>query len=306
MAQQDISLRSLRYFAELGEQLNYRRAAERLFISQPALSSAIKQLEQQLGGRLFERSTHSVVLTAFGAACLPRARVALQAVDGALRDMRRDARRSGQLRIGYLIGTGADQLFRILHRFQVEFPGIRVEATEFDFSDPTAGLATGAVDVALVRPPLALPEHRMVVVATESWVACLPYDHRLASRASLDIAELLDEPIIAAPESAGAWRDFWIARDVRGDREATISGVAATYESELTMVAMGLGISFTTSSLPRLYSRPGVRFVPIEGRPPSLTALTWNPAFMTQELQLLIDVLKDSGDVPPDEVLPVS
>ncbi len=304
MAQQDVSIRLLRYFVELADQLNYRRAAERLFISQPALSSAIKQLEQQLGARLFERDTHRVALTEFGAACFPRARTAVDAVDHALRDMRREAHRTGHLRIGYLIGTGADQLFRILHHYQAEFPGIRVEATEFDFSDPTAGLGTGAVDVALLRPPVALAEHRMVVVATETWVACLPRDHPLAEREALDIAELLNEPIIAAPESAGCWRDYWIAADARAGRPAPISGIAATYESELTLVAMGVGISFTTSSLARLYSRPGVCFVPILDRPASLTALTWDPHRMTQELQLLTESLRANAHFEAEQSLP--
>jgi DNA-binding transcriptional LysR family regulator len=304
MAQPDVSIRLLRYFVELGDQLNYRRAAERLFISQPALSSAIKQLEQQVGARLFERDTHRVLLTELGSACLPWARTAVETVDRALQDMRREARKTGRLRIGYLIGTGADQLFRILHEFQTEFPGIRVEATEFDFSDPTAGLAGGLVDVALLRPPVALPGHRMVVVATESWVACLPRDHRFADRDALDIADLLEEPIIAAPESAGAWRDYWIAAGEREGRPAPISGVAPTYEAELTMVAMGVGISFTTSSLARLYSRPGVCFVPILNRPPSLTALVWNPRRMTQELQLLTDSIRAGGHFEAEQELP--
>jgi DNA-binding transcriptional LysR family regulator len=304
MAQPDVSIRLLRYFVELGDRLNYRRAAEQLFISQPALSSAIKQLEQQLGARLFERDTHRVVLTEFGEACLPRARTAVETVDHALRDMRREARKTGRLRIGYLIGTGADQLFRILHEFQAEFPGIRVEATEFDFSDPTAGLAADSVDVALLRPPVALPEHRMVVVATESWVACLPLNHPFAKREALDIADLLEEPIIAAPETAGTWRDYWIAADARGGRPAPVSGIAPTYEAELTLVAMGAGISFTTSSLARLYSRPGVRFVPILNRPPSLTALAWNPRHMTPELQLLTDSIRASGRFEDEQPLP--
>ena len=70
----DVSLRLLRYFVVLAEELNYRRAAEQLFISQPALSAAIRQLEQAIGGRLFDRDTRSVTLTAFGAAWLPTVR----------------------------------------------------------------------------------------------------------------------------------------------------------------------------------------------------------------------------------------
>ena len=69
-----MTLRQLRYFAVLGEELNYRRAAERLFITQPALSTAIKQLEHQLGVMLFTRSTREVALTELGQAWLPKVR----------------------------------------------------------------------------------------------------------------------------------------------------------------------------------------------------------------------------------------
>ena len=65
-ARTGITLRQLRYFAVLGEELNYRRAAERLFITQPALSTAIKQLERQFGVLLFTRSTREVALTDLG------------------------------------------------------------------------------------------------------------------------------------------------------------------------------------------------------------------------------------------------
>ena len=73
-----MTLRQLRYFAVLGEELNYRRAAERLFITQPALSTAIKQLEHQLGVMLFTRSTREVALTELGQAWLPKVRDALR------------------------------------------------------------------------------------------------------------------------------------------------------------------------------------------------------------------------------------
>ncbi len=93
------------------------------------------------------------------------------------------------------------------------------------------------------------------------------------------IAELLDDPIVCAPLTAGPWRDYWLAMDVRGNRPPTIAAVAATYEAETTSIARGLGISFTTSSVARFYDRPpGIVYVPITDRPPSHTALAWNPA----------------------------
>ena len=77
------------------------------------------------------------------------------------------------------------------------------------------------------------------------------------------IAELLDEPIVVAPSSAGRWRDYWMAMDARDGKPPTIAAVAATYEEETTTIARGLGISFTSEASARLYNRQGIVYVPI-------------------------------------------
>lgn len=274
MARRDIDLRLLRYFDVLGDELNYRRAAERLFISQPALSAAIRQLESHVGARLFDRDTHSVSLTPLGRDWLPLVRAALRQVDDTV-DALSTLVDDEHVRIGYLIGTGADLLFQLLEGVDRAFPRLTIETVEHDFSDPTAGLASGASDIALLRPPVDVVDLETATVAEESWMACLPRTHRFAGRTSLAIDELLDEPIVVAPESAGRWRDYWMAQDVRGGRPANVVAEAATYEAEITLIARGVGISFTTSSLARLYDRPGIRFVPIVDRPVSVTALGW-------------------------------
>lgn len=285
----DLTLRQLRYFAVLGEELNYRRAAERLFITQPALSTAIKQLEQSFGVVLFNRNTREVALTDLGAAWLPQVQQALSGVDAVVSNLvTLSGTRQGRLRLGYLIGTGADLLFRLVRHFEAAYPDVRVEPIEFDFADPTAGLSSGATEVALIRPPVDLPEHRMLVLDSESWVACLPRDHRLAGRHEVEIGELLDDPIVCAPVTAGPWRDYWLAMDARGNRPPTIAAVAATYEAETTSIARGLGISFTTSSVARFYDRPGIVYVPIVDRPPSQVALAWHPGTLSPQADALI------------------
>jgi DNA-binding transcriptional LysR family regulator len=291
-----VTLRQLRYFAVLGEELNYRRAAERLFITQPALSTAIKQLEHQLGVMLFTRSTREVALTDVGAAWLPKVQEALRGVDGAVRGLAAlSGGRGHRIKLGYFLGTGADLLYRIVRHFEAAYPEITVEPTEFDFSDPTAGLADGTTEVALTRPPLDLPDHRMFVLDHDDWVACLPRDHRLAGRDDVDIAELFDDPIVCAPDSAGGWRDYWIAADDRR-RPAKIAAVAATYEVETTTIARGLGISFTTQSVARLYDRPGIVYVPIRDRT-SYIGLVWNPADLSPEAATLIRHVETEWDL---------
>ncbi|MGV8874530.1 MAG: LysR family transcriptional regulator [Rhodococcus sp. (in: high G+C Gram-positive bacteria)] len=288
----DVSLRHFRYFETLASELNYRRAAERLFISQPALSAAIRQLERLVGDRLFDRDTRSVSLTAVGDQWLPHVQSALRSVDHAI-DVATTLVDNAPVRVGYLIGTGADLLFELLDGVDRDHPGLVIETYEFDFSDPTAGLSTGASDIALIRPPVAVPDLDMLVVAEESWVACLPRTHRLAGRSELRIEELLDEPIVVAPQSAGLWRDYWAANDARAGRPATIAAEAATYEGEITLVSRGVGISFTTSSVARLYDRPGIQFVPIVERPVSYTSLAWNPSRMSKSARTLLHYMSN-------------
>jgi DNA-binding transcriptional LysR family regulator len=284
-----VTLRQLRYFAVLGGELNYRRAAEKLFITQPALSTAIKALEHQFGVQLFTRSTREVALTDLGAAWLPQVQQALAGVDAVVDNLvTLSGTRQGVLRVGYLIGTGADLLFRVVRHFEAAYPEVTVEPIEFDFADPTAGLAEGVTEVALIRPPVDLPGYRTLILDSESWVACLPRDHRLSERTEVGIAELLDDPIVCAPLTAGTWRDYWLAMDVRGNRPPTIAAVAATYEAETTSIARGLGISFTTSSVARFYDRPGIVYVPITDRPPSYTALAWHPGRLSPQAEALV------------------
>jgi DNA-binding transcriptional LysR family regulator len=286
-------LRQLRYFVVLGEELNYRRAAERLFITQPALSTAIKQLEHQVGVPLFIRTTREVALTEFGAAWLPTVRDALAGVDSAVEDLVSLSRRNRRIRLGYLIGTGADVLFRLVRHFEAAYPEISVEPKEFDFSDPTAGLADRTTEVALIRPPVDLPEHRMLILDAEYWVACLPRDHRFAKRSEVAIAELLDDPIVVAPSSAGRWRDYWMAMDAREGKPPIIAAVAATYEEETTTIARGLGISFTSEASARLYNRQGISYVPIVDRRRNYTALAWDPAHLSDDAGALIRQVRD-------------
>jgi DNA-binding transcriptional LysR family regulator len=283
----------LRYFAVLGEELNYRRAAERLFITQPALSTAIKALEHQTGVTLFRRNTRAVALTDLGAVWLPRVRDALRGVDAAVDDLITTSMRDRRIRLGYLIGTGADVLFRLVRHFETAYPEITVEPREFDFSDPTAGLAGGTTEVAIIRPPVDLPEHRMLILDAENWVACLPRDHRLAHRSELSIAELLDDPIVVAPGSAGRWRDYWMATDARNGKPPTIAAVAATYEEETTTIARGLGISFTSEASARLYDRQGIAYVPIVDRPRNYTALAWHPDGLSDDASALIRQVRE-------------
>lgn len=288
----EVTQRQLRAFMEVAKQLNFSRAAEQLHISQPALSLCIRQLEKALGVRLLERNTRLVTLTSAGTDFLGRLGPAMAAVDEALDSARRWATGEvGLLRVGYLIGAGLEELPRLLREFSTRYPNVRTETVESDFADPTAGLGDGSVDVAVLRPPIDLPVQTLELI-TEGWVACVAADHRFARRAGVTLQEVLSEPIVAAPQRAGTWRDYWIAADYRVTTPATVVAEAATFEAEFNTVAQGVGLSITAETAARYYRRPGVRFVPISDAPPCTVALAWLPGATTPVVEQFLQVAR--------------
>ena len=194
-----------------------------------------------------------------------------------------------RIRLGYLIGTGADLLFRLVRHFETAYPEITVEPREFDFSDPTAGLADGTTEVAIIRPPVDLPEHRMLILDAEDWVACLPRDHRLAQPVRAERSPNCWTIPSSSPRAAQAGGATTGWRRTRADgKPPTIAAVAATYEEETTTIARGLGISFTSEASARLYNRQGIAYVPIVDRPRNYTALAWHPAGLSREAAQLV------------------
>jgi DNA-binding transcriptional LysR family regulator len=273
----NVGLRHLRSFVVLAEELHFARAAARLYVSQPALSQTIKQLEDATGLRLLERTTRRVELTAEGASLREDAVQVLAQFERMMERARASAAgRRGALRVGYVIGAAVDIVPRVLRAHADQCPGVQVQTTEFDFSQPAAGLDDGRSDVAIVRPPIDVAGVELSTLATEPRVACLPESHRLAERDEVSVYELLDEPIIAAP-GHGPWRDYWLCCEYRGGSEPPVVGEEATFEGEFQAVASGRGISITAHAAARFYARPGLRFPRISDIPPCEVAVALPP-----------------------------
>jgi DNA-binding transcriptional LysR family regulator len=277
IANLNITLRQLRAFQAVAEELNFSRAAERLVVSTPWISETVKELERQLKVTLFLRTTRSVELTDAGRVFASLLAHVLDDLDDAVRVAQRTAARSGRaLTLGYVIGAGLDLMPRLVRTYLERRPDQPLRSVEYDFGDPTAGLRGHDVDAAIVRPPLGLAGIATLELTTEPRVACLPEGHRLASRESVSVADLLQEPIIAAPPSPGPWRGYWLLDEYRTG-PAPVVAEARTRDAELHMVARGDGISITSAGAGRYYARPGVVFVPISGIPHCSVALAWWP-----------------------------
>jgi len=257
----NILFRHVRAFIAVAQERSFARAAERLHVSQPALSQTIIQLEENIGLPLFERTTRAVSLTASGEKLLARGLALSRSMDQFQDEVRRlQLALKSELRVGFMIGTAVEFIPAIVREFERVRPDAILRMKEYDFSDPSAGLITGEVDCGIIRPPIAAEDIDIVEIGREKCVVCLPAGHPLTVKPVVLLDDILDEPIIAAP-TPGIWRDYWLASDYRDEsRPAKVVLEVATVESELQAVAMGRGISITADSTARYYARPGVVF----------------------------------------------
>src|SRR5690348_15835569 len=162
----DAHLRDLRYFVAVAEELNFTRAAERLHLSQPALSKQIRGLETGLRAQLFARDRRQVTLTAAGRALLEVARPLLDRWDeGTVAVAGAAAAEARMLRVGTLTSIGRDLYPRVVEHFAMREPGWRVELRSVGWADPTAGLRGHAADAAFVWLPVGAEDIAVRVLA---------------------------------------------------------------------------------------------------------------------------------------------
>ncbi|BCM72682.1 LysR family transcriptional regulator [Streptomyces tricolor] len=276
----DVDSRLLRSFLAVAEEGSLVRAAERVFVSQPALTKQIRQLENRLGVRLFTRSRTGMALTDAGRELARRAPEVLAAWDDALRAARAAGRRTARvLRVGFVASAANEATPGIVAEFARRRPGWRAELRQAAWTNPSAGLADGEVDAALLRLPFPGQAALRVEVlfSEERWVA-LPSTHRLSGRAEIAFRELWDEPFVAAPPETGAWRDHWLAADEREGRSVRVGAVTEQPDDWLSAIASGYGIALAPESAARFYARPGVVYRPVTGVSPSRVAVAWAPA----------------------------
>ncbi|MEO1063505.1 MAG: LysR family transcriptional regulator [Actinomycetota bacterium] len=272
----DVHLRDLRYFVAVAEELHFTRAAERLFVSQPALSRQIAKLEADLRVRLLDRDRRTVSLTPSGAALLVEARELLATWDAARRTVSDAAAEAASVvRVGMQTSVGRGIVERLSAELRSIRPTWRIDLAQVAWDDPTAGLADRRTDVALSWLPIpGADDHRWVVVATEPRHLAISTHHELAGRASIGFAEMVDLPLVALPEEAGELRRFWLAEDERS-APAPVATVAATPDAAMEAVIAGLGGVLLSEGNAALYDRPGVISIPVTDLAPSELALVW-------------------------------
>ena len=292
----DVHLRDLRYFTAVAEELHFRKAAERLFVSQPVLSRQIARLEQDLKARLFIRDRRSVQLTSAGEALLHRARNLLEDWDAATKEVTTLARKEQSvLVIGLQTGVGRGMLHTLTQALNaIQW---RPELHQVAWNDATAGVEAGDCDAGFAWLGTTInPRCDYVVVAEEPIMLAVNSQHRLAGRRQASFAEISNEPLVALPESAKELRSFWLAEHARHGSPAPIACEAATADEALENVAAGTGSVFISAGNSVLYAREGVHFLDVPDLPPARLAFLWRAGDTRDVIRVAASALQQRGD----------
>ncbi|WP_035284352.1 LysR family transcriptional regulator [Actinokineospora spheciospongiae] len=259
-----MELRVLRYFLALAEEQHFGRAAQRVRVAQPALSQQIKQLEAELGARLFDRSTRRVEATEAGRRFTEHARRILDAVDRAGEDMAALAKGLvGRVSVGFVGTATYDVLPRLSHLVRTRLPGVDLRVRgELLTPDLLDGVACGEFDLALVRP--SAREHPLTVtpLRSERLVAVLPATHPLAAGPDVDLADLADEAFIAHPSGdRSSMHRRVLDACARAGFQPRVHEVGET-ATLVVLVAAGLGVALVPEPVRSLGLR-GVSYLPL-------------------------------------------
>ena len=307
------SIRQIEYFVAIVEATSFRRAAQRLRVSQPTLTNQILALEEALGLQLFERSRAGTVLTAVGGELLPNARRLLEEFQGLI-DRAESVSRgpAGTYRLGVTPTLGPYLLPHILPALHQRYSALRLYVREDAPCDLEAGLAAGKHDLILTPLPVDDPRLTVVPLFREPLRLVLSSEHRLAGRKRIDRRDLAGESVLTIEEHHHLHRQIEqlctrLGAQLRRDYEGT------SLDTLRHMVVMGMGIAF----LPALYIRSEIhrprelRVATVHGEVIERThALAWRassparPLFreIADEIRTLVgNTLSDVVEVAPLE-----
>jgi len=194
-----MELRHLRYFIAVAEEENVSRAALKLHVSQPGISRQIKDLEDEIGFQLFERSAKSLKLTEAGKVFLAEAKSILQRAEAAVQNARAVAAGAGgELHVGYAPSLTVKILPQALRTFQTQFPKVRVSLHDLSTEEMLSKLREGKLHLALTVQPLKKSLRDLVFKTLAQYATCVAVapKHPLAKLKSVTLAQLAGEPLI--------------------------------------------------------------------------------------------------------------
>jgi DNA-binding transcriptional LysR family regulator len=279
-----VEIRHLRYFVAVAEELNFRRAAERLFMTQPPLSQQICDLEEELGVLLFDRTHRQIRLTVAGQVFLEDAHQLLMQLDRAKgRAKRANKGEVGRLSIGYTSFVHCPLFRVILRRYRTQYPDVEIILHDLVTIEQMKQLDTEVLDLSFAtHASLAFSSLRETQLAhecilREPVVAVLPREHHLAGQSPLPFAALADEPWIwFARQFDPTTYDYMTGLFEKAGFRPNVTQEVNQLQIVISLVAAGLGVGLVTASTERLLSQDVVYLDLIEPMPVAEFSIVWH------------------------------
>ena len=298
-----MELRHLRYFVAVAEELNFTRAAGKLRLAQPSLTRQIRNLEEELGVRLLDRTRNQVSLTEEGRRFLIDARrlvaLSLESVKSVQQFSRGE---SGQLNLGYLFKFNFDLLPATLATFYQTCPEIAVNLFDMSPAEQLRALEARKIDLGFVglRPPAASKNMAALAwecVARHKVVVVLPVRHPLAKKSRIKMADLKPLFFVAMSEETHPGSRDWLTSLCLGSGFTPRILQDVNLESGLmTFVAEGLGVTLAREQIKNL-PHPGVAFRPLATAEKADYWIAWNRENRSNALRQYIEVVKKQAAI---------
>jgi DNA-binding transcriptional LysR family regulator len=294
-----MELRHLRYFVAVAEVLSFTEAAARLHLAQPSLTRQIRNLEEEIGVQLLNRSKTRVTLTEEGQSFLVDARRILTLARESIQAVQRLSRgETGQLNIAYLSNFNVQLLPETLTAFRQTFPHVAMNLFDMAPAEQFRALEARKIDLGFVglRPPAASGDLEWESIAQHRTVVILPANHPLARKRQVNLRELKTMFFVGMSEKTHPGFRDWLCETCRpAGFTPRILQDADLEPALMTFVAEGLGVTLAREHIKKL-AHPGVIFRPLT--PPVKTDywIAWNRKNDSRGLQQYIQIVKGIAD----------
>lgn len=292
----------LRSFLAVAELLHFSKAAERVHLSQPALSLQIRSLEEELGVKLFERSRQRTSLTAAGLVYCEEVRKVLSQMELAVARVRQAAQgKLGRLRIGFISTAAANIVPQLIAEFRKTHPDVELELLHALTADQIAMLKRGVIDIGFFRVPTSEDNDiKTIIIHQEPFKLFLPISHPLAGKRELSLKDLDNEDfLVYARKNAPGFHDFLLQLLKDAGATPTMINEATDMYTLVSLVSAGVGLAVAPASVAH-YGMPNVVARDLDGLPSSKIALAFranlsHPAAAQAFIDLTLDYHNTSG-----------
>ncbi len=301
-----MTLNELRFIVAVAQERNFRRAAERSFISQPALSLAIQKLEDELGVKIFERGRGEITITPAGLAIVEQAQRVLEEAER-IREIAAQGKNqlTSPLRIGIIYSVGPYLLPELISELKTVAPHMPLVVEENITANLEAGLRNGRLDVIIIALPFGDAGILTHPLYDESFEVVVSNDHRWAARRSVEARELAGEKVLLL-DSGHCFSNQVAEACPEINRKGAEIQQGTSLETIRNMVASGLGITVLPASANgERYRSRLLKVIPFARPAPSRRiALAWRKSYArTQAVEALVQAVTQAK-VPGIRLLP--